>query len=55
MSHTVLKEMKINIRVLGVTRWDDMPCLGVRDLGDSTHNGPKSHGHVRVRRHPWDG
>ena len=34
---------------------DDMPWLRVRDLGDSTHSRPEGHGHVRVRRHPWDG
>ena len=32
-----------------------MSWLRVRDLGDSTHNGPEGHGHVRVRRHPLDG
>ena len=32
-----------------------MSWLRVRDLGDSTHSGPEGHGHVRVRRHPWDG
>ena len=32
-----------------------MSWLRVRDLGDSTHSGPKGHGHVRVRRNPWDG
>ena len=32
-----------------------MSWLRVRDLGDSTHSGPKGHGHVRVRRHPRDG
>ena len=25
MSHTVLKEMKINISVLGIARWGDPP------------------------------
>ena len=25
-----------------------MSWLRVRDLGDSTHSGPKGHGHVRV-------
>ena len=34
---------------------DDMSWLQVRDLRDSTHSGPEGHGHVRVRRHPWDG
>ena len=29
--------------------------LLVRDLWDSTHRGPKGHGHVRARCHPWDG
>ena len=32
-----------------------MSWLRVRDLGNSTHNGPEGHEHVRVRRHPWDG
>ena len=32
-----------------------MSWLLVRDLWDSTHHGPKGHGHVSVRRHPWDG
>ena len=32
-----------------------MLWLRVRDLGDSTHNGPEGHKHVRVQRHPWDG
>ena len=32
-----------------------MSWLQVRDLGDSTHNGPEGHGHVIVQRHPWDG
>ena len=32
-----------------------MSRLCVRDLGDSTHNGPEDYGHVRVRCHPWDG
>ena len=31
---------------------DDMSWLHVRDLWDSTHSGPESHGHVRVRCHP---
>ena len=31
MSHTVLKKMKINIRVLGVARWGRSP-LKVKDL-----------------------
>ena len=34
---------------------DDMSRLRVRDLEDSTHNGPEDYGHVRVRCHPWDG
>ena len=29
--------------------------LRARDLRDYTHSGPEGHGHVRVRRHPWDG
>ena len=29
--------------------------LRVRDLRDSTHNGPEDYGHVRVRGHPEDG
>ena len=32
-----------------------MSWLRVRDIEDSTHTGPKGHGHVRVQRHPWDG
>ena len=32
-----------------------MSWLRVRDLEDSTHSGSEGHGHVRVRRHPWDG
>ena len=32
-----------------------MSGLRVIDLWDSTHSGPKGHGHVRVQRHPWDG
>ena len=32
-----------------------MSRLRVRDLGDSTHNGPEDHGHVKVRCHPGDG
>ena len=32
-----------------------MLWLRVRDLGDSTHNGLESHGHVRVLRHLGDG
>ena len=32
-----------------------MPMLRAGDLGDSTHNGPEYHGHVRVRCHPGDG
>ena len=32
-----------------------MSWLRVRDLWDSTHNGLEGHGHVRVRRFPWDG
>ena len=32
-----------------------MSRLRVRDLGDSTHNGPEDHGYVRVRYHPMDG
>ena len=32
-----------------------MSWLRVRNLGDSTHGGPEDHGHVRVRRHPYDG
>ena len=32
-----------------------MSWLRVIDLGDSTHNGPEGHGHVRVRSHPEDG
>ena len=32
-----------------------MSWLRVRDLGDSTHSGQMGHGHVRVRRYPWDG
>ena len=31
MSRTVLKEMKINIRVLGVTRWGRSPTPRVKD------------------------
>ena len=34
---------------------NDMSWLRVKDLTDSTHSGPEGHGHVRVRRHPWDG
>ena len=29
--------------------------LRVRVLWDSTHRRPDGHGHVKVRRHPWDG
>ena len=29
--------------------------LRARDLWDSAHNGPEGHGHVKVRRHPWNG
>ena len=29
-----------------------MSRLRVGDLGDSTHSGPKDHGHVSVRGHP---
>ena len=32
-----------------------MSRLRVRDLGDSTHNGPEDYGHVNVRGHPGDG
>ena len=32
-----------------------MSRLRVRDFWDSTHSGPKVHGHVRVRYHPWNG
>ena len=32
-----------------------MSRLRVRDLGDSTHNGPEEFRHVRVRCHPEDG
>ena len=32
-----------------------MSWLRVVNLGDSTHNGPEDHGHVRVRCHPGDG
>ena len=32
-----------------------MSGLRVRDLWDSTHCGPESQGHVKVRHHPWDG
>ena len=32
-----------------------MSRLRVRDLGDSTHNGPEDFGHDRVRCHPEDG
>ena len=42
---------------LGIRARIGMICRGlqVRDLWDSTHSGPKGHGHVRVQRHPWDG
>ena len=32
-----------------------MSRMRVRDLGYSTHSVPEGHGHVRVRRHPYDG
>ena len=32
-----------------------MSWLRVIDLGDSSHNEPEGHGHVRVQRHPGDG
>ena len=32
-----------------------MSRLRARDLEDSTHNGPKAHGHVSVRCHLRDG
>ena len=32
-----------------------MSRLRVIDFWDSTHSGPEGHGHVIVRRHPWDG
>ena len=31
-----------------------MSWLRAGDLGDSTHNGPEDHGHVRVRCHRED-
>ena len=34
---------------------DDRSRLRVRDLGDSTHNGPEDFGHVRVQGHLRDG
>ena len=45
---------ELSLRDEGEDR-DDMSWLRVRDLQDSTHSGPGGHGHVRVRRHPWDG
>ena len=41
-------------RDLGENR-DDMSRLRAGDLGNSTHSGPKDHGHIRVRCHPGDG
>ena len=32
-----------------------MSKLQARDLWDYAYSGLKGHGHVIVRRHPWDG